>query len=275
MGIIRIDRLEVFAHHGFYEEEQRLGQRFLVSLLLDVDFAESAAGDDLEATVSYGTAARFAADELRRVNYRLLESAAAHLAEALLLHFERIRSVSVRLEKPGAPIGLSFQSVGVELTLAWHTAYLGLGSNLGERSAFLDLAEERLKGAYGIRLEAVSSRRETEPWGYTDQPSFLNSCARIRTFLSPEALLDTVLQIEREAGRERSLRWGPRTLDIDILLYDDLICGTERLVLPHPEMERRQFVLDPMCELAPWLRHPVSHKTMRQLAEEAGRAGKS
>ena len=268
MGVIRIDRLELFAHHGWHEEEQTLGQRFLVSLKLELDFTESAEKDSLEETVNYGEAARFAAAEFGRERCRLLETAASRLAEAFLARWKRIQRISVTVEKPSAPIPLSFQSVGVEVTLSRHTAYLGLGSNMGDRAGYLDFACRRLAMQHGIEPEAVSAYRETEPWGNVCQEKFINACVRVSTILSPHALLTAVLGIEQEAGRERKIHWGPRTLDIDILLYDDLVYADERLILPHPEMEKRRFVLEPLVEIAPWLRHPVSGRMLRDLLTE-------
>ncbi|MBY9068028.1 2-amino-4-hydroxy-6-hydroxymethyldihydropteridine diphosphokinase [Hyphomonas sp. WL0036] len=128
---------------------------------------------------------------------------------------------------------------------------LGLGSNLGDREAHLAGAVQALESREGIRVTARSSLWETPPWGVEEQPHFLNACVLLETSLSPMEVLETCLAIEREHGRERSLRWGPRTLDIDVLYYDDVVLTGEVLTLPHPRMLMRTFVLAPLAEIAP------------------------
>lgn len=128
---------------------------------------------------------------------------------------------------------------------------LGLGSNLGDREAHLAGAVKALESREGIRVTARSSLWETPPWGVEEQPHFLNACVLLETSLSPMEVLETCLAIEREHGRERSQRWGPRTLDIDVLYYDDVALAGEVLTLPHPRMLMRTFVLAPLAEIAP------------------------
>lgn len=130
------------------------------------------------------------------------------------------------------------------------TAFLGLGSNLGKREEMLREALERLNRREGIQIDRVSDIYETDPVGYTDQPPFLNLVCKIRTALSPHELLDTVLEIERELGRERLIRWGPRTVDIDVLLYGSEHIDTPDLSVPHPRLMERAFVLVPLADVA-------------------------
>ncbi|ABI78286.1 2-amino-4-hydroxy-6-hydroxymethyldihydropteridine pyrophosphokinase [Hyphomonas neptunium ATCC 15444] len=130
-------------------------------------------------------------------------------------------------------------------------AALGLGSNLGDREAHLSGAVRALEAWGGVRVTAISSLWETPPWGIEGQPHFLNACVLIETSLTPIEVLDACLAIERDHGRERSLRWGPRTLDMDVLYYDDVEMADERLILPHPRMLLRSFVLAPLAEIAP------------------------
>lgn len=130
-------------------------------------------------------------------------------------------------------------------------SYLSLGSNIGDRIAFLKGAVDALKRSESIRVEGVSSVYETEPVGFTDQPDFLNIAVAIDTSLDPHALLDLCQSIETEHDRKRTVRWGPRTLDVDILLYGDEVVDSERLQIPHPRMTERAFVLIPLVELTP------------------------
>jgi len=129
------------------------------------------------------------------------------------------------------------------------TAFLGLGSNLGDRLQLLKDAVNRLHNQAGIEVTDVSDVYETDPVGYTDQPSFLNIVCRVRTSLTPQELLEVSLGIERELGRERKIRWGPRTIDIDVLLYDDRIIETPALTIPHPRIMERAFVLIPLFDV--------------------------
>jgi 2-amino-4-hydroxy-6-hydroxymethyldihydropteridine diphosphokinase len=143
------------------------------------------------------------------------------------------------------------------------TAYLGLGSNRGDRLAKLREGLERLAPA--VQVEAVSPVYETEPVGVVDQPSFLNAVCRASTGLEPHPLLDWVKQIERAAGRRPGPRWGPRPLDIDILLYGDAVVDLPDLQIPHPRLVERAFVLCPLADLAPDVLVPGSGQTVREL----------
>ena len=122
-----------------------------------------------------------------------------------------------------------------------------------------------MKKTKGCRIEAVSDYLVTEPYGVTDQDEFLNGVLKMRTLLSPEELLERLHQLEQEANRERIIHWGPRTLDLDILFYDQEIIDTADLHIPHPDMQNREFVLAPMNQIAPYLRHPVLNQTISQL----------
>lgn len=135
-------------------------------------------------------------------------------------------------------------------------AYISLGSNLGDRAGHLKAALRMLGAAAGVEVRAASPVYETDPVGMREQPRFLNQVAEIETSLDPERLLDVLLSIEAALGRTRAGRWSPRTLDLDLLLYEDRILRSQRLEIPHPRMCERRFVLEPLADLAPDLRVP-------------------
>lgn len=137
--------------------------------------------------------------------------------------------------------------------LLMHTAYVALGTNLGDKEANLRRALELL-AEHGIEVAAVSSFIETEPYGVTDQPTFLNGVCKVRTALAPLELLRTLLAIEQEMGRVRLRHWGERNIDLDLLLYEDVRMDTPELKLPHPDMLNRDFVMVPLREIAPGLK---------------------
>jgi 2-amino-4-hydroxy-6-hydroxymethyldihydropteridine diphosphokinase len=144
--------------------------------------------------------------------------------------------------------------------------YLSLGSNLGDREAHLRAALHALGGALNIRQ--VSSLFLTDPVGVTHQPEFANLALEADTSLEPLELLREVKRVEHEVGRRPTFRWGPRVVDIDILLYDDLVLETPELTIPHREMTRRAFVLLPLAEIAPQVVHPIERRTISDLAAD-------
>jgi len=146
------------------------------------------------------------------------------------------------------------------------TAYIGLGSNLGDREATIRAALDRLRAHPHIEVTAESRLIETEPvGGPPGQPAFLNGAAAVETDLAPHALLDALKQIEHALGRRPRERWGPREIDLDLLLYGDRVVETERLTVPHPRLSERRFVLGPLAEIAPDARDPVTGRTAGEM----------
>lgn len=149
-------------------------------------------------------------------------------------------------------------------------AYIGIGSNLGKRHANCTEAVELLR-KNTIDVTRQSAMHETKPWGVVEQRTFINMAVEIETDLSPLDLLSILKKIETAMGREDTFRWGPRIIDLDILLYDDLLVNEPGLVIPHPFMHERDFVLKPLSEIAPEKVHPLLKKTIRQLLENRGK----
>ena len=159
-----------------------------------------------------------------------------------------------------------------------YRAFLGLGSNLGEREKFLNQAVRELTLVRETKVVWASSVYETDPVGKTDQPKFLNAAVEIETGLDPKQLYAEAKAIEHRIGRTKTERWGPREIDIDVLLYDGVVSSDADVTVPHPEMERRRFVLVPLKELAPDLVHPINGMTMEELlaaCKDAGRVVQS
>lgn len=265
MDKIVIKDLEIYAHHGVFPEEKEKGQNFLVTVEMCVNLRDAGMKDDLKKTVNYAEVCEDIRQIMTGSRFDLIEAAAENIAETILLKRNMVRSVRVIVSKPEAPIAMTFDTVCVDITRNRHIAYLGIGSNLGDKEGYLDYAVDQLGKDDYIRVSRVSSYICTKPYGNVEQDDFLNGCLEIETLYTPEELLSVVNDIEKGAGRKRLIHWGPRTLDIDILLYDREIIMKENLIVPHIDMAKREFVLKPLCEIAPFAYHPGYNKTVMEL----------
>lgn len=265
MDKIKIQNLEVFAKHGVFPEENVLGQKFVISAVLYTSTRKAGVTDELSHSVNYGEVSHYIKNYVEGHTWKLLESVVEHLAEEILLHFPLLNQVDLEIKKPWAPIGLPLDTVSVEISRKWHTAYIALGSNMGDTKGFLDFAVQMLENRSDCQVQKVSDYLVTKPYGGVEQDDFLNGALELKTMLDPEELLDALHEIEKATHRERKIHWGPRTLDLDILLYDDLVLDTKDLHIPHAEMHLRDFVLIPMAQIAPWKRHPLTGKTMEEM----------
>lgn len=255
LDTIHLKDLRYFSHVGVFPEEKADGQYFV----LDIDLFFSAPlkavdSDLLEDSVSYADVYDLVEKLVTGARYDLIERLAGAVADLVLDRFS-CSAVRVTVKKPEAPIDGEFAYMGITITrhkkqeVEGKTVYIGLGGNLGEREATLRQALIDLERHAHVEVTAVSSLYETKAWGVTDQPDFLNAVAKLSTSLDPFALLHVLQTIETRHGRVRDLRWGARTLDLDILEIEETTIESPTLDVPHPRITERAFVMIPLAEV--------------------------
>ena len=264
---ISIDNLEVFANHGVLKEETVLGQKFVICAKLFFDADKASESDDIHDSINYAEICAFITKYLSDNTFKLIEKVASMTAKELLYRYEDLQSVEIIVKKPWAPIGLPINNIMIGITKRWSEVYLSLGSNMGDKEAYLDFAVNALKEDRNVKEVKVSSYIKTEPYGGVKQDDFLNAAVKIKTIYSPMQLLARINELEQLKDRKRDIHWGPRTLDIDILMYEDFVINEDKLIIPHPDMCNRGFVLEPLCEIAPYAVHPIKRMTIKELKE--------
>lgn len=269
MDKISLVDLEIFAHHGVFDFEKENGQTFIVSCECLLDTHEAGTSDNLDASLDYGSLAHRLTALFQEETFDLIEAAAEHCAGALLHEFSLIRSLTLTIKKPSAPVNLPLAYPAVIITRGWTPAILALGSNIEPRQEHLDAALALLSEHPDIRCLRVAPWIETDPVGYTDQDRFLNGAVLIETLLMPHELLDAIHDIEAARKRERIIHWGPRTLDIDIIYYGDLLLTSDDLTIPHPLCMERAFVMEPVIAIAPYWIDPRYGKAVSICWKEA------
>lgn len=260
--------LELFGFHGVFEGEKKLGQKFILSLELDLNLKLAGSTGDLTKSVHYGELCEKVENEFLRESYDLIETVTLNLADFILNEYKIINGVKVFLKKPWAPIQKHLDTVEIMIERRRHKTYIGLGSNIGDKDKYLKEAINKISEEKNIEMRKQSSFITTKPWGYLEQEDFLNAVIEIETTLEPEELMDVLLKIEIELDRERTIKWGPRTIDLDILMYDDIVSSNEKVIIPHPRMHKREFVLESLNEIAPYMMHPLLNKRIFTLLED-------
>ena len=268
MDKICIKNLEMFAKHGIYPEELSLGQKFVISAELFVDLRQAGKSDELEDSLDYGKVCHVIKSFVEKNSFRLIETVAERLAEKLLTENTTLQKVRLEIKKPWAPVAMHLEAVSIDIERSRHMAYISLGSNMGNREAYLRFAVNELEKAPCCRVCAVSEFIDTEAYGNPELDRFLNACLALDTLLRPTELLELLHEIEDKAERKRDERWGPRTLDLDIVFYDDIVLSCDNLRIPHAEAHLREFVLKPLSEIAPNLLHPTLGKTVKEIFDE-------
>ncbi|SFG77807.1 dihydroneopterin aldolase / 2-amino-4-hydroxy-6-hydroxymethyldihydropteridine diphosphokinase [Sporolactobacillus nakayamae] len=262
---INLNRMQFYGYHGALPEEQRMGQRFDVDVTLNCDLYQAGTTDQLDQTVNYAEIYMQVKEIVEGHACKLIETVAEKIAETILLKFSKVESCRVKVIKPNPPIAGHYDSVSVKIERNRTVAYLGLGSNIGDRAGFLKHAIEALQAEPRVQVVRCSSIYETEPYGPVEQNDFLNMIVQIETLLPSLALLRYIHKIETDLERVRDVHWGPRTIDLDLLVYGQTITQSEELSLPHPEITHRAFVLKPFAEIAPHLVVPGINRSVMDL----------
>lgn len=268
MDKLYLKDIEIFANHGVFGEEKSLGQKFILSLELSLDTRKAGKTGDLSLSVHYGELCHEIEKEFTKESYDLIETVAEKVAEYVLFNYPLVKGVKVLLKKPWAPISRHLEYAAIEIYRQWNRAFISIGSNIGDKEENLDKAIELLTSSCDTKLLSKSRYLKTEPWGYEEQEEFLNCAIEINTILSSRELLEKMQGIEKEMKRERIVKWGPRIIDLDIIFFNDEVNNEEDLVIPHPRMEDREFVLEPLNEIAPNMLHPLLGKRVWRLLED-------
>lgn len=255
MDRILMEQMKIYSHVGVLPEEKRDGQYFYITCELCFDKNKGAITDNLNDTIDYSSVYTEIARVVGESSCDLIEHLAFLCLEVL---FEKGRAkglvkASVEVSKPSAPVEGDFKTMKftIERTLEemGHKVYLSLGGNMGDTRANLAAAIKTIRANKKNYAVKVASIYETEPVGYEDQPNFLNTVVSFWTSMTPHEVLMMAQGIETDLRRERTIRFGPRTIDVDVLLYDDLEMNDPDLTIPHPRMYERAFVLKPLSEL--------------------------
>lgn len=268
MDQLIIKNLELFGFHGVNSEEKTMGQKFIIDAKISLDLSEAGESDSLASAINYAKLCHELQEEFKSTKHDLIEKAATVLCEYILLNYPMVSSVDLTLKKPWAPIHLPIEYPAIRLVRNWHYAYVALGSNLGNKRDNIQKALDGINASRHSFVVKESTLIETDPVGYTDQDTFVNGVVLIKTLLSPIKLLRYLLALEADLKRERLIKWGPRTIDLDVIYYDDCITSLDEIVIPHPRMHERLFVLEPLNEIAPYAMHPILQKRTFQLLDD-------
>lgn len=271
---IKVTNMKVFANHGVLEEEKRNGQDFYLNAKVYVDMRKAGLTDRLEDTINYDQICIFLAEVFAENVFDTIEAAAEYTVQEIIVNFPTIEAMELEVRKPHAPLTYVPEDISVTIYREWHTVYLSFGSNVGEPFGTINEAITMLKEPYAIRNVKRSDLFMTKPYGPVEQNDFVNGCLEMETYMDPEELVTYIHEIEDYFQRDRSIHWGPRPMDMDIIFFDEYVYNSKSLTIPHADMENRMFVLEPLSQLCPGKRHPVWGKTVEQMRKELLANGK-
>ncbi|MGI5949879.1 2-amino-4-hydroxy-6-hydroxymethyldihydropteridine diphosphokinase [Peptoniphilus sp.] len=266
MDKIKIKDLEIYANHGLFKEEKVLGQKFLVTVEAGLSFRDAAIYKNLDKSIDYGKLSH-EIYEFFKEEEDLLETLAYKLTKFIFDKYEIVESLDVEIKKPWAPINLPLDTASVRCIKKRRDYYIGIGTNMGDRLSYIDRAIKEMEEE-GLKILDKAEIIETKAWGKTDQADFLNTVVKVRSFEDPIDLLHILQKIEIDLDRVRHEKWGPRTIDLDILLIDREIIYTDELIVPHPYLHEREFVLESLNELIPNYFHPILNRKISELYAE-------
>ena len=278
---IHLRGVEAFGHHGVLPDEKRDGQPFVVDVVMELDLARAGGSDALDDTVSYAEIAGEVVARITGPSFDLIERLAEVVADDVLRH-RLVDAATVTVHKPQAPVGHPFTDVAVEVHRTRGVpVVVALGANLGDAHATLESAVRAVADLPGMRVRAVSPLVETDPVGGPEQPAYLNAVLVGDTTLDPDDLLRRLHEIEADHGRTREVRWGARTLDLDLIQVGTPASGSEvrreepALTLPHPRAHERGFVLVPwsLADPAATIRADGQVRPVADLVGEVGTSG--
>lgn len=264
MDEVRINNLEVYAYHGRTRQEKEQGQVFYISAVLYTDLRPAGITDQIERAIDYGEICNFIAKFMRSRTYQLIETVAERLAEEILLNFSKVNEIQLEIRKQSALASQPFESISAMIKRSWHTVYLSFSSNYGDRKSYINQGIVLLKESKACRVEQYS---DVFVSGTSDN-TYFSGVLKLKTLYTPWELRDLLTRIEERTGRIPNDHRAPRTLDLDILFYDDQIIQSAELCVPHIDMENRDFVLIPLAQIAGFLRHPATGKSVRQMIDD-------
>lgn len=249
--MIKITGLEFNACHGVLKEEKVNPQPFIFDITLNFDSSAACNSDNVENTVNYAEVCERVKSVCLENCFDLIERLAYAVLRDIMENFERVVSAEVTVHKPHAPVPCNFKDISFTAKMSREKVVLSLGSSEGDRKGYLDAALKGISEIDGVRLLKTSDYISTEPYGGVAKEQFLNCACLIECLLAPEELLEKLHEIEHSLGRVRKVRWGDRTLDIDIIFFGNKIIAEEGLCVPHPDYMNRDFVLVPLKQIVP------------------------
>ena len=265
--------MKVFAHHGVLPEETKNGQDFFLNAKVYVDMRKAGLSDNLEDALDYNELCIFLQEVFKEKTFQLIEAAAEYTVQEIMVHFRNIQAMQLEVRKPHAPVMYPPEDISVTIYREWHKVYLSFGSNFENALGYINEGMHYVKEPYAVRKFRRSELIKTKPYGPVPQDDFINGCIEIETYMDPEELITYIREIEDYFERDRSIRWGPRPFDLDIIFFDDWVYNSDMLTIPHVEMQNRMFVLGPLSELCPGFRHPILGKTVMQMKQELEEKG--
>ncbi len=246
---IHIEGLEIHAYHGVNEPEKIQGQRFYVNVVLYLDYQNTLNSNNIANTVHYGDVSLDIIDFFTNNRCDLIETITHKLVNMLFEKYKLVTRIKLEVVKPWAPLKFSFETIKTFVDEKKVDVYIALGGNIGNTSDYFQQAIKLIEQLDGVFSVETSNIYKTKPFGDVVQNDFLNMAIKIETCLHPHVLLEQLQQIEQILDKKKIEKWGPRTIDLDIILYDMEIISTKNLLIPHLYMAKRDFVLKPLLDI--------------------------